>query len=458
MPGNDRLPLRHEPKHTVSRKTATNTAMRCRLLILRRLMLAWRCVTCVTPGPQACVLPYALAMALALVLANNPLCAGPLGVEPTLGLSAGYQSNPLFLADGRGTSETLALLLHLPVTYSGDRVSFSLQPRFRAGATHGAVAPLADYQYFDSVWDDKGVLNEFTAKAGWHRDSTLYNPFEQSALGGSTLHRQEDTGSLDWRHQLSERSDLELFASEDQVHYGATVTPTLSSFNYGQGGAKFAHDLSERWQLTLEGGVSEFELRDQSYRTEAGYAQLDLSRRLSERWSLLASIGTSSLRFRQTIEEFFLVPDDQGVLHLVLRQVDIHTRGHTGNYSLSLQREFQKWRLEVAASRALQPSGFGALATQDDVTVRLTGNRTERLTLTAAIHGSRLSDSSGRLSLGNRRYYDANVTGDWRWTEHWTLEAQLALYLQRPAPTLAMVRNAAAFLTLTREFGRTSPN
>jgi hypothetical protein len=373
-----------------------------------------------------------------------------------MGLSAGYQSNPLLLRDGQGTSETLALLLHLPVAYTGDRVSFSLEPRFRAGTTHGAVAPLSDYQYVDSNWNYRGALNELSASAAWHRDSTLYNPFEQSALSGSTLHRQEETGTLNWRHKLSERSDVELVASADRVRYGATVATTLNSFNYNQGSAKYTHDLSERWQVMIEAGRTGFELRDQSYRTDANYAQVGLSRNLSERWSLLVSAGTSRLKSRATVERLFLEPDAQGVLHLVLRRVNFYSKASTGNYSLSVQRQFERWRLELSGSRALQPSGFGALATQDDVTVRATGNRTERLILTAAIHGSRLSDSSGRLSLGNRRYYDLSFNADWRWTERWTLQSQIALYLQRPSPTESTRSNTAVFLTLSRVFGRRS--
>jgi hypothetical protein len=185
---------------------------------------------------------------------------------------------------------------------------------------------------------------------------------------------------------------------------------------------------------------------------------MDLTRDLSERWSLLLSAGISHLKFRQTIDELFVETDPQGVPHLVLKKVNIYSRGSTGNYSLRVQRQFERWQLELSASRALQPSGFGTLATQDDVTVRASGNRTERLVLTAAIHGSRLSDSSGRLSLGNRRYYDVNFNADWRWTEHWTLQSQLALYLQRYAPAQPTLSNTAIFVTLYRQFGRRSPN
>jgi hypothetical protein len=401
-----------------------------------------------------------LFAAVALSLACGPLCAGPIGSEGSMGLSAGYQSNPLLLSDAGSESETLALLLHLPVAYTGDRVSYSLQPRLRAGATRGAVAPLSDYQYVDSTWDYKGELNEFSVNADWHRDSTLYNQFEQSALAGSTLHRQEEIGALNWRHQLSERSEFEFSGTVDRVRYGAPVIPTqtLNSFNYNQAGAKYSHDFTERWQVTAEGGLTGFELADQRYRTDTAYGQLGLTRNLSQRWSLAASVGTAHLKFRQTVERLFVEPDAQGVLHLVLRRINLYSHASTRNYSLTMQRQFQRWRLELSASQALQPSGFGVLATQDDVTVRASGNRTERLSLSAAIHGSKLTDASGRLSLETWRYYDVDFTMSWRWTEHWTVQSQIALYLQRPAPTEPMRSNTALFLTLSRELGRKSLN
>jgi hypothetical protein len=238
------------------------------------------------------------------------------------------------------------------------------------------------------------------------------------------------------------------------------VTPTqiLNSFNYNQAGAKYSRDLSERWQVTAEGGLTSFELTDQSYRTDATYGQLGLTRNLSERWSLLASVGTAHMKFRQTVERLFLEQDAQGVLHLVLRRVDLYSYASTRNYSLTMQRQFQRWRLEFSASQALQPSGFGVLATQDDVTVRATGKRSERLTLGATIHGSKLTDASGRLNLETWRYYDFGFNMDWRWTEHWTLHSQMAVYLQRPAATEPMRTNTVLVLTLSREFGRKSLN
>jgi len=177
---------------------------------------------------EAFVTGASVVLALVLASAAGPLAAGPIGSEASMGVAAGYQSNPLLLESAGGSSEALALLLYLPIRYDGRRVTFSLQPRIRAARTHGSVAPLSDYQYLDSSWDYKGERNELTLDGDWRRDSTLYNQFERSELGGSTLRRLEKTGSLTWRRQLTERGDIQLLTSEDQVDYQANANLTAT--------------------------------------------------------------------------------------------------------------------------------------------------------------------------------------------------------------------------------------
>ena len=405
-----------------------------------------------TKGTIAC------AVACALAAAAAPLRAGSLGSEPSLGLSAGFQSNPLLDPNSNASAETLALLLNLPVAFNGRRSTFTLSPRLRAGATRGEVAPLSNYQYVDANWDYKGERNELVADAEWHRDSTLYNQYERSVLGGNTLRRLEETGSLTWRHDLSERSTFQLQGAEDRVLYGAEQVQTLTSFNYGQGSAKYGYQLSENWQASLEGGFTRYELRDQSYRTDATYVQFGLARTLSEYWSLSMSAGASALKSRQFIERYVIEQDPQGALHIVLKRFELHSGDHTRSYALSAKRQFEQWELNLSGSRALQPSGFGALATQDDLSLRATGHWSERLTLSGTLHGSRLSDASGRLNLGSRRYYDCDLSANWQWREHWSVEAQAALYMERAAASSPTRSNVLVFLTLTRQFGRQGLN
>ena len=383
--------------------------------------------------------------------------AGSLGTEGSFGLSAGYQSNPLLL-DTHRSSESIAALLDLPLTYTGRRATLSLHPQVRAARTHGDIAPLSDYQYVDANWDYKGERNEFIVDADWKRDSTLYNQFERSELAGDTLRRLDETGSLTWRHQATERTDWQLFSSYDRVLYDADPTHTLSSYSYGQAGMKYEYALSERWKGALEGGATRFELRSQPYRTEATYAQLDLSRDLSERWSMLLSVGVSRLKSTLTVPRLVLVPDNNGVLHIEVRYFDVVSHQGTTNYLVNLQRQFERWKLEMSSSRALQPSGFGALARQDDLSVRATGSWGERLTLSSAIHGARLYDASGRLQLNNRRYYDASFYVAWQCTELWSLQTQVTVYLQHVAPEDSTRTSTAVFLTLTRQLNRKSLN
>ena len=159
-----------------------------------------------------------------------------------------------------------------------------------------------------------------------------------------------------------------------------------------------------------------------------------------------------------TVPRLVLVPDNKGVFHIEVRYFDVVSHQGTTNYLVNLQRQFERWKLEMSSSRALQPSGFGALARQDDLSVRATGSWGERLTLSSAIHGARLYDASGRLQLNNRRYYDASFYVAWQCTELWSLQTQVTVYLQHVAPEDSTRTNTAVFLTLTRQLNRKSLN
>ena len=171
-----------------------------------------------------------------------------------------------------------------------------------------------------------------------------------------------------------------------------------------------------------------------------------------------ASAGVSRLKSRQRLTALFLEPDAHGVLRPVLSSVYRYSGANTSSYSLSLQRQFERWRLDATGSRALQPSGFGALATQDDLTFRAIVSWTERLNLSAAVHESRLSDSTKRLNLSGRRYYDLNLGADWRWTQLWQVQLQTSAALERPTPNASTRTNIAVFLSMSRQLGRTNLN
>ena len=240
---------------------------------------------------------YAAGSGLSLALCGAAL-GDTLSSESSVGLSSGYNSNPFLEPSGAKAAESLAVLANLPATYTSNTQSLDLIPRLRFAETHGDEALLSNYQYLDGVWHVNGPLSTLTVSADWHHDSTFYAPFENAALLGRDLRRQEETANLDWRRDLTERNDLHLSGSWDKVNYSQSVATGVQNYSYGQVLVQFDRALNERWQWTSAVGVGRYELIGQSYRSDDRFVQTALTRALSERWSLTAQVGYSYLSSR----------------------------------------------------------------------------------------------------------------------------------------------------------------
>ncbi len=377
-----------------------------------------------------------------------------LSSESSVGLSSEYNSNPFMVPSGSHAAESVALLANLPATYTSDSQSFDLVPRLRYAETHGDVALLSNYQYLDSVWRINDERNTFTASADWHYDSTFYNQFENAALLGRSLRRQEDIANLDWRRSLTERSDLHFSGSWDKVTYSQSAGTDLSNFSYGQAMLQFDHALNERWQWTSSIGVGRYELLGQSYRSDNRFVQTALIRQLSERWSMTAQVGYSYLSASgqgYTCCQIVLGPN--GYYQQPIPYAQSPSRGF-GNYALRFERKSERLVVDLAASRAIRPSGLGALLTQDDVSLKASIPWNERWTLAGTLRGSRLTEPLQQFYLGTRRYADLDLSANWLWTEHWTLQLRGSHLWQRQTSGGPTGSGTAIYLNLLRQFGR----
>jgi hypothetical protein len=391
---------------------------------------------------------------LALALCAKAAWAGSVGIDGTIGVAAGYNSNPLTLPEGGKGAESIGLVVDAPLTYTGDVNKFSLRPQARFAETSGDVAVLSDYQYLTANWDYGGERNTLNARGDWRRDSTLYNQIEASAVPGYNLHRSEDVGSLSWQHSFTPRNDLVLAASIDRVSYEAQVVPTLSSFTYGQATAEFDHDVSPLLRLSLTGGFGRYELLDHSYRTDSTFTELGFSNILSEHWSWSAQVGYAWLKVTQTIPQYFIEQLPDGTFVIVVRDVDFHSAPSTQNYAVSLQRHFERLKLALSVTRALQPSGLGSLLTQDDVDLRVSGDWTERLNLSLALHATTLADAAQHVTSPGGPFYYVDLDAVWHLTELWQLEAKATYYRQKNPGQTQFAEGVSTYLTFARQLSR----
>ncbi len=400
-------------------------------------------------------LPTAVAslVGLGLLLRADYIVAGSFGSESAVSLASEYSSNPYLLTSGPRAAESVAFLANLPATYTGDETSFDLDPQFRFAQTHGVYALLSDYQYVDTLWKLLKERDLLSISADWHRDSTLYNEFENGALAGTSLHRLEALASVNWKHQLSERSDAQLESSVDQVLYGRSDLNTLSNFQYVQELATYERFVTPLTQMTVGAGFGRFDVLDQSFHTDNAFVQVGIKRALSELWTLTGQVGYSSLKSITRVPELVVVPYNGG-FEIVEEDVAVDTTGANGSYAGALARSGERWTLELSASRALVPSGLGGLLAEEDLSMKATRKWTERLGIAVTGHQARLSDTLGQLLLGEQQYYDISVDANWLLAEHWTMDFKTSVGKQRLGAGQPFSSNVGAYLTFSRQFGR----
>lgn len=397
----------------------------------------------------------AAAACLMSALLPGPSHADTLSSESSVGVSGEYNSNPYMLLHHVQAAESLAVIANVPATYTSDTQTIDLIPRVRFAATHGPVALLSNYQYLDADWHWTGERNTFNATADLHHDSTLYNEFENAALNGQSLRRLETTATLSYQRALSERSDLQLNGSWDEVTYSKNFATGLIDYSYLQGGLQYDRTLSERWQWSNSLGYGLYRLPDGAYTSEQRFVQSTLKATLTERWSMTAEAGYSYLTAHTHGYIYEPVEIAPGVL-LCCELVPVAQTTSRGapNYALTFERKNARLVLDLAASRTIEPTGFGALLTQDDINLGASYPTNERLTVGTTAHWSRLSDPLHQLDLSGRHYYSFVANANWQWTEHWTLQLQ-ASYLQQYLTTQSpSTWGVTVYLNLLRQFGR----
>jgi hypothetical protein len=231
----------------------------------------------------------------------------------------------------------------------------------------------------------------------------------------------------------------------------------LDNFNYGQASVAYDHAFTERWRASIAVGFGHYELLNHSYRNDDRFVQLSLDRSLSDRWSLDVQVNYSYLRSRIEVGEIYCPAQTILVCEIIPSLYEIITvpersAGGSGNGAIKLEYLYQRGTLDLSVSRAIQPSGFGALLTQDDASVKGSYDWTERWKLGATLHASRVSDPLHQIHLGTFHYYDLDLSATWLWTEHWTLGMLVSTNAQEVGGPHAL--GAAVSLTLSRQFGR----
>jgi hypothetical protein len=375
--------------------------------------------------------------------------------QSSIGLSAEYASNPYLLSTEQTASEALALVATLPITYTTDTQTLDLVPSVREALNHGDVAALSDYEYLNGDWHLGGELTTLTVSGFWHRDSTLYQPFEAEQLQGKDLLRLEDSETLTLQRLLTERSDMQVSASWDAVDYSGARNSGLQGYTYGQAIANFEYNLSERWKWTAAGYYGRYVLQGGDYTSDTRGVQTSVSGAISEVWLASLSAGYYSLSSTQEEPTYEIVIGPGGEPEQVIVYTAESTTKAGGNYAMTLTRHGERTEVDLAASQSIQPSGLGALLVEDDYSAGIQYSWSPRLTVSGKVHEERLSDSVGQAIPGGRRIDDANISIGWDWTEKLRLQLSCTYLVAAQNANFPETRATTVYLNLLRQFGLT---
>jgi len=401
-------------------------------------------------GPRG---PRLGALGAGLIVLCGAATAATLSSESSVGLEADYNSNPFLRSSDIQSAESEAVVANLPATYTSDTISYELIPRVRFAETQGVASLLSDYQYLDADWHLNHERNTVVLSGYWHRDSTFYNVFENAALNGESLHREEESANASWQHLLGERSDFELLGSYDQVNYGQNPSFAVVSYDYLQGTLQYDRTLAERWKWTAALGYGDYVLRDQSYRSDTLFGQSSLSYSVSELWSASLQLGYSRVTSLTQEQQLALFEAPGGGFEFGFETLKVGASNGTDSFAATVERKGERLLLDLAVSQALEPSGFGALLTEDDASIAANIPWSERWTVGARLHAARLSDPLQQINLSERRFYDADLTASWLVTEHWTLQLAATYSMQRYSSSIPVGASSSVSLSLLRQLG-----
>ncbi len=377
-----------------------------------------------------------------LSLIARHAAAGPWNIEPSLGVSADYDSDPGLRSYDIRAEEHVAALIDFPLRYDTDELELTVRPSARVSDTRGYDSLASNYYHLDADAVYRSDLWSATLLGNLGRDSSLY--FIGGLLNGLGVRRDTADSSVDITRNLSARSQLAIDASWTEVRYAqpSDVTSVLTNYRYLTGGPTFEYSITERTILKLLGSASDYQSLNQNTQSKSYNAQLGVVRQLSETWTVTITAG-----YVRAInsEKIFFGP-------FYLGTVKANENGDV--YSATLARQGERINLSATASHSLQPTGLAFLSRVDSaaVTASLVQSEYWDYALTASWQHAINPVLTGQAV--NLHYLNVSLAANWHWTPQWTLGLNLGHIRQEYEPPRTNAASYAAVVSVTRRFLR----
>jgi len=372
--------------------------------------------------------------------------AEPWSIEPQLGASSAYDTNPALIEFNSRSEEHIAALINLPLRYDADGIALSLSPSARISNSHGYSSLASSYTHVDGSAQFINDLGSTTLQGGLARDSSLYHV--GGLVNGIGVRRDTASTGADWTRSLTERSALQLDASWSRVNYGQNAF-LLTDYKYLSAGPTFAYQLTERDTVKVLSKFGRYQSLDGITESTSENLELGFARQLNELWTLSTTAGYT----RSTnSEKFFFGP-------LFLGSFSSSLNGAV--YAATLTRQTEQFNFSGGVSRSLQPAGFAFLSRQDSVNLTATYLRSERWdfalsTVWDQARNPRPISVQGALGTADTevRYFYAQLTADWHWTEQWVISMHATRVSEQSHPPPFSAVSSGVSVDIVRHFLR----
>ena len=368
--------------------------------------------------------------------------AEPWSIEPRLGVSTEYDSNPGLRQFDPVSEDHVAALFDLPLRYDEDDVAFALRPKGRVGNSQGYSSLAANYFHVDGTAQVSGERGSASIQAELGRDSSLYHA--GGLVDGVGVRRDSAETSADWTRSMTERSQVQIDVSWSRIRYEQPPNATaLVDYRYLSAGPTVAFQLDERNTLKVLGNYGRYQSLDGITESTSENLQVAFVRRLDEIWSLSTSAGYSR---SENSQKYFL-----GQFYLG----KLTSNQNSSIYSASLMRQGEQLNFSGGVFRALQPTGLAYLSQQDSINAAANYILSERwdFTLNASWERARNPVLGGGES--SVRFLNAQIAANWHWTAQWYISTRIARFTQSYGQPSISAGASSLSLEINRHFLRT---
>lgn len=379
------------------------------------------------------------------------LKADPLSVEPLIGVSAEYSSNPSLSTLNPHHVNDEALSVNVPLSYDLDSTRYTLEPSARY-SDKGSYSSLdSDYYRLVGTASYSSDRQSLSLKANASRDSS----FQQYALASNGVGVRADSlnGGGEWQYALSERFGLDATANVSRVLYNDSATLTgLVDYRYVSELIGPTYALSERDTLQLSASASQYESLDHITSSHSAAAQIGLKRLLTELWSLSTTLGYAKSENSQTLYLGPVYIDGLKFGPYYLGTAKSDQRGPV--FSVALKRQSETLTVGANASRAYAPTGFEYLSRQDVVELDLSKTVSERWSYSGRVSYEDTSTTAYGGVTYTTYYYSGQLSATWHFTPEWMMSLESTWIGARYSPPSASAESTSVSLQISRKFLR----